>query len=177
MVHSGMSANAVPMILTNIRPAVWNSDLKHLMDIDLKCFDDPWDELDWEQLFEDKKKGFCKILIGSCLGIPTGFIVWTETAKSHGRIKRLGVRPMFRGKGVGSKLVEAVETSVLHNGGTEIFVDVTESICYQDGAQLTAWLRHREYLAAAIMSEGGVYNNQIEDLVVFVKHFTEGSLA
>ena len=63
MVHRCVQNDEVSLILTNIRPAQCPKDLKQLMDIDLKCFDDPWEEIDWEEVCAAKHNDKHKVLI------------------------------------------------------------------------------------------------------------------
>ena len=178
MVHKCMQNDEVPLILTNIRPVQCPQDLKHLMDIDLKCFEDPWDEIDWEEVYSTNHHNKHKVLIGTTMGVPISFIVWYEDGV-NGCVKRFGVRPGFQGKGVGTKLLDAVETSVRHNQCAQLFVEVSESMVYemvQDRTCISVpeWLGNRGFKATIVKQGGGLYCGQIEDLIVFEKTFTEG---
>lgn len=178
MVHKYMQNDEVSLILTNIRPAQCPKDLKQLMDIDLKCFDDPWEEIDWEEVCATNHNDNHKVLIGTTRSIPVGFIVWRE-GKNDGCIKRFGVRPMFQGKGIGTKLLEAVETSVRHNQCIQLFVEVSESLVYetvQDRTRISIpeWLGKHGYKATLIKQDAGLCCSQIEDLIVFEKTFSKG---
>ena len=68
MVHKSVQNVEVSLILTNIRPAQCPKDLKQLMDIDLKCFDDPWDEIDWEEVCAANHHDKHKVRIGTTMG-------------------------------------------------------------------------------------------------------------
>ena len=86
---------------------------------------------------------------------------------------------MFQGKGVGSKLLDAVETSVRHNQCSQLFVEATESLVYdtvQDKTRISVpeWLGKHGFKAAIVKQDAGVCCGRIEDLIVFEKTFNKG---
>jgi GNAT superfamily N-acetyltransferase len=107
------------------------------------------------------------------MGVPSGFIVWREGINDGG-VKRLAVRPMLQGHGIGTLLLEAVETSIRKAQGRQLFIEVLESLCYLDDQKLARWLKHRGYEGSFVKHDAGLYEGVIEDIIVFGKDITEG---
>lgn len=161
------------MILTKIRPVVYAPDKPHIMDMDLECFSDPWDELDWEQVCTLSPRNTSKVFVSTCMGVPSGFIVWREGI-NDGCIKRLAVRSILQKHGIGTLLLEAVETSIRKAQGRQLFIEVPESLCYLDDRKLVQWLKNRGYAGTFVKHGAGFYQGDVEDVIVFGKDIMEG---
>lgn len=159
------------MMLTNIRKPE-SQDLNYILDIDLKCFEDNWSYHEWREILYDSRYG---VLIGTYKSMPVGFIVWFGGAQ-EGLITRLGVKPTYRKKGVGSQLLLAVEVILTQQGIKEVHFPIPESLC-QPGTEydVSKWLTTRKYKAGSLMHGTGVYCGVKEDEIVFQKCLEETS--
>ncbi len=155
-------------MLSNIRKPEAH-DLNYILDIDLKCFEDNWSLSNWRETLYDPRYG---ILIGTYQGTPVGFIVWLTASKSI--ITRLGVKPNFRNKGVGTQLLSAVEVILGQQNIKELLFPITESLC-QPGSpkDISKWLINRGYLAGSLLRGTGRYYGEIEDEIIFHKYLEE----
>lgn len=75
-------------------------DVQHLIDIDLKCHDEPWTPDAWRRLAADMH-----IRVAVCSGRPVGFVAFTPTVGRKVSIEKLAVKSMHRRQGVGSSLL------------------------------------------------------------------------
>jgi GNAT superfamily N-acetyltransferase len=107
------------------------------------------------------------------MGVPSGFVVWREGINDGG-VKRLAVRPILQKHGIGTLLLEAVETLIRKSQGRQLFIEVPESLCYLDDQKLASWLKNRGYTGSFVKHGGGVYQGVVEDVIVFGKDITEG---
>jgi GNAT superfamily N-acetyltransferase len=82
-----------------IRQAQW-LDQSTLHDIDLKCFDEPWDESYWLYWFNETRA----VLIVEVDGKPAG-LACGELNKDGFCIEKLGVKPPYRRLGVSRMLL------------------------------------------------------------------------
>ncbi len=158
------------MILTNIRKPE-SYDLNYILDIDLKCFEDNWSYNEWRETLYDPRFG---VLIGTYKGLPVGFIVWFSGTRD-GLITRLGVKPTYRKRSVGSQLLAAVEVILIQQNIKEVRFPITESLCHPGMTyDVSRWLTTRDYKATTLMHGTGLYCGEKEDEIVFQK-FLEGT--
>ena len=75
-----------------------------LHDMDLKCFDDVWDEESWLHWFEDDRV----VYIAEVDGKEAGFVACMILSDGI-FIEKLGVKPSYRGQGVSRKLLSSIE--------------------------------------------------------------------
>jgi len=85
----------------NIRPAQW-IDKAVLRDIDLKCFDDPWDESYWLYWFSDERV----VLLAEVDGKPAGLLAGALMEDGF-VIEKIGVKPLYRRIGVSIVFLDA----------------------------------------------------------------------
>lgn len=159
------------MMLTNIRKPE-PPDFNYILDIDLKCFEDNWSYNEWRETLYDSQYG---VLIGTYQGLPVGFIVWFNDGK-RGIITRLGVKPAYRQKGVGSQLLKAVEVILIQQGVKELLFSVTESLCRPgEPYDVSKWIIEQGYRVNGLIKGTGLYCGVKEDEIGFYKFLEETS--
>jgi GNAT superfamily N-acetyltransferase len=158
-------------MLTNIRKPE-PQDLNYILDIDLKCFEDNWSYSEWRTTLADSHYG---VLLGTCEGVPVGFIVWFNDGKDS-LIVRLGVKKDYRNRNVGSQLLQAVEVITHQQGLEALQITVTESLCCPNTkTDVSSWLIKRGYHASGLVKEAGIFFGQKEDEITFCKYL-EGAI-
>jgi N-acetylglutamate synthase-like GNAT family acetyltransferase len=158
-------------MLTNIRKPE-PQDLNYILDIDLKSFEDNWSYNTWRETLYDPRYG---VLIGTYKGLPVGFVVWFGGTK-EGLITRLGVKPVYQQKGVGTQLLDAVEVILSQQGIKEVHFPVTESLCTPGQPyDVSRWLTKRKYRASGLIRGSGIYCGVKEDEIIFQKFLEETS--
>ena len=152
-------------MLTNIRKPQ-PSDLNYLVDIDLKCFEDNLSLDDWRDYLLGQNYN---ILIGTLKTTPVGLIVWQSN-----KISKIAVKPAYRHRGVGTKLLVAVENTLMQQGFDFITLDVPESLCCP-GKPIDSsnWLGNRRFKASKLISKAGVFCGVVEDIICFEKRLSE----
>jgi GNAT superfamily N-acetyltransferase len=152
-------------MITNIRKPL-RGELNHLLDIDLKCFEDNISLNEWRIYLDDPTYS---IMVGTIQGIPVGFIMWRGNT-----VVRLGVKSTYRKFGIGSKLLYLVENTLLQLGEKIITIKVPESLCCP-GKQIdvSSWLRRRGFFAEKLESNATVFCGIPEDLICFSKNVSE----
>jgi ribosomal protein S18 acetylase RimI-like enzyme len=142
------------------------SDFNYILDIDLKCFDDIWTYNAWKEVFKNPKYGF---LLGIYQGEPVGFAVWLIDKIDY-LVVRLGVKQAYQHKGVGSKLIKAIESLAKKGGVKEISFPVPESLCYiHDTTSVSKWLINRGFKAYCTVKDTAIYCGVTEDEIIFQK--------
>jgi len=151
-------------MIDNIR-APQITDINYLLDIDLKCFDDPWDTEKWREIYSDAQY---KKLVGTNCGNPVGFVVWCPHSDGI-QIVRIAVKPLHRKQGIGSQLLKAVRINALQQKYRKICMVVTESLCCPNqGDNIGHWLNNRGFFANEICKDGSIYCGKVEDAFFFV---------
>jgi len=149
--------------LIDIRQPVF-SDVNHLMDIDIKCFDEPWSVDRWRAVCGDRLK---YKLVGTYFSNPVGFVVWERLDNSINVI-RLGVKNIYRCSGIGTKLLRAVEESAYHLKIYRVTFLVPESLCCPgDSMDVSRWLLKRGARALSIVENTSVQTGKDEDAFLF----------
>lgn len=144
------AALAAPAILRT-RPAEI-TDIGGLMNTDLKCFDAPWPTDMWRECPH-------KCSLVSVGGNVAGFVVFTAlqfifpgseryVTADDVWIVRMGVKPEYRNKGLGSLLLDRVLDFADHNKARRIAGIVSENTV----VDLRHWLTKRKFLAAGIVN-------------------------
>jgi GNAT superfamily N-acetyltransferase len=152
-------------MITNIRKPL-RGELNHLLDIDLKCFEDNISLDEWRIYLDNSKYS---IMIGTIQGIPAGFIMWEGTI-----VVRLGVKPAYRNFGIGSKLLCMVENTLIQLGKKVIKIKIPESLCCPGKPiDVSGWLRRRGFCAEKLESNATVFCGVPEDLICFSKYVSE----
>lgn len=118
-------------------------DDHYLMDIDLKCFDRPWTPIEWRRVSK-----LCSILVATWNDKPIGMIVYGQTESGDFDVVKLGVKPVYRRQGIGSRLMLDAILAARNLMVPSIFVTVPEShVCPGDPYDVSAWLRKRSFRA------------------------------
>lgn len=148
------------MIINIRKPKL--GDLNYLLDIDLKCFEDSLSLEEWKIFLNDTS---CNVLVGTLKGAPVGLIVWKDST-----ILKLAVKPVYRHKGIGTKLLNSVENILIQHGYGQISIDVSESLCCPGKPiDVSSWLLSRKFKADKIYKETAIFCGQKEDTIHFVK--------
>jgi GNAT superfamily N-acetyltransferase len=152
-------------MITNIRRPL-RGELNHLLDIDLKCFEDNIPLEEWRIYLDDSTYS---IMVGTVQGIPAGFIMWQGNM-----VVRLGVKPVYRKFGIGSKLLYMVENTLIQLGKKTIIIKIPESLCCPGNPiDVSGWLRRRGFRAEKLEPNATVFCSIPEDLICFSKHVSE----
>ena len=124
------------------------SDVNYLMDIDIKCFENPWTVEKWRAICSDPQ---IFQLVATYYGSPVGFVIWERTPDVM-NILRIGVKPSYRRNGVGEKLLRAVESSAYHLQLFRVTLLVPESLCCPGMPRdVSQWLLHKGARAGSIV--------------------------
>jgi GNAT superfamily N-acetyltransferase len=153
-------------MLTNIRKPTL-TDVNYLLDIDLKCFEDPWDVNLWRGLCTDTN---INKLVGTYYGTPMSFVFWQLLTDSDAvTIYRLAVKPKHRNEGTGTQLLKAVELAALQAHYKTLRIMVPESLCCPGQPQdASRWLNNRGFRAQPpIMRDLVTYCGRAEDAFAF----------
>lgn len=122
------------------------SDMHSLVDIDIKGYDYPWPLERWRDLTEDPT---CVIMLAILQVEPVGACVWQKKpAVKEGEILRLTTKPAYRERGIGSFLLQTVESEARENGLQEMVIIVPELKCFPGHPDdVSQWLLERGYRA------------------------------
>ena len=100
-----------------------SGDLPRVMEIELATFTMPWSEATFRGLLRRTDSDLFVAERGSTV---IGYAVfWSVT--DQGELGNVAVSPQYRGKGIGTKLVEAVLERALEKGVREVFLEVRKS--------------------------------------------------
>jgi GNAT superfamily N-acetyltransferase len=152
-------------MITNIRKPL-RGELNHLLDIDLKCFEDNIPLEEWRIYLDSPEYN---IMVGTFQGAPVGFIMWRDNI-----IVRLGVKPVYRRLGIGSKLLYMVENTLIQLRKRAIIIKIPESLCCPGKLiDVSGWLRRRGFRAEKLESNATIFCGVPEDLICFNKRVSE----
>ena len=141
------------------------ADLSYLVDIDLKCYEDPWDVEKWRTVLMD----FALDKLVSIRKQHAGLAVW-KFADGVSKILRLGVKPAYQHYGIGSELLRTIEQTTLERGIRTVKFKIPESLCCpSDPADVSAWLGRRGYKATRVCPLEAIFCNLVEDAYIFTK--------
>lgn len=120
-----------------IRPAKW-SDKDLLRDMDLKIFDEPWDDGYWLYWFVDTRV----ILLVEVDGKPAGFAVG-ELNEDGIVIEKLGVKSGYRRMGVSRMLLDGCDDLTIQcKTLPKIYLVIPEPWLYEDSPDCVAgWMK------------------------------------
>ncbi len=154
------------VMTTNIRqPQV--HDANYLLDIDIKCFDDPWPVEKWKVILVNND---ISKLVSTSYGCPTGFIIWKRDSISL-PIIRFAVKPTYRNQGTGLQLLKAVCLGARQLAIPRIVIPVPESLCCPgEPRDVSHWLLKRGFKLNgnhSILKEGAICFGQVEDAFLF----------
>lgn len=152
----------------NIRRPQLN-DLHHLIDIDLKCFEDTLLMEEWRD-YLDSELG--EMLICVLNHVPAGYIIW-----KHNQLLRLAVKPASSYLGLGTRLLQAVENILIRRGSESIVIDVPESLCSPGQPHDTSeWLLHKGFKATKVNHSSATFCGHTEDSFSFTKMLAEAPI-
>lgn len=120
-----------------IRPAQW-IDKDILRDMDLKCFDEPWDENYWLFWFDEERM----VLIVEVEDKPVGFLVGALMEDGL-VIEKLGVKAPYRHHGVSRVLLDGCkDIATMCPKKPQIHIVIPEPWLYPDSHDCIAdWIR------------------------------------
>ncbi len=152
-------------MITNIRQPQF-SDITHLVDIDLKCFEDNMDLKTWRMTFEEDE---IMKLVGTLERTPVGFVLWEVTDKLT--ITRIGVKPAYRHRGIGTALINAVRVWAQVHQQPAIYMEVPESLCdpRMPTLDVTGWLLKLKFRGMGLAQRKAVFCGQPEDAFLFAR--------
>lgn len=105
-----------------------STDLARVMEIELETFTMPWSESTFRGLL---RRTDSDLFVAEHNGAVIGYaIFWSVT--DQGELGNVAVAPEYRGKGIGTRLVEAVLDRAVEKGVREVFLEVRKS---NSGAQ------------------------------------------
>lgn len=102
----------------------YERDLTYVRDIDLKSSHYPWPGENWQVIDGEG----VELFIASLRSQPVAFIV-TLLHEDEIVILRLGVRPDWRGYGIGTKLFDRVKDNAAANKCSRLVITVPEILC------------------------------------------------
>lgn len=153
-------------MIHNIRQPQF-SDANYLLDIDIKCFDDPWPLDKWKQVLTTSE---IHKLVGTSYGCPTGFVVW-EQNNDFLQINRLAVKPTYRNQGTGLQLLKAVCLGARQLLLNRVVIAVPESLCCPGNSRdISRWLLKRGFKIngkSGVLKDFTVCFGQVEDAFLF----------
>jgi len=139
-----------------VRPAT-AEDFTYVTDIDVKCFDYPWDEEKWQT-------PSYSIGVATLRKTPIGMVVF-EIVGGMVVLHKLGVRPTFRKRGVSRQLLDEVVTASMYAGATYIETIIPESL----GLEMAGWLAKLGFRGMGIKPNQFLNFGQPEDGYIFRK--------
>lgn len=149
-----------------VRPA-YPTDLNYVMDIDLKSYEYPWTQDDWQTINDDKT--YHKF-VATLSTRPIGFAIWTKE-ENEAVIIRLAVKRSHQRQGAGSRLLEALETDALTNSCSIISIIVPEfNCCPKSADDVSQWLLNRGFKTMLpIIPQYALMYGQFVDGFKFIK--------
>lgn len=159
------------MSITNIRQPNF-SDITHLVDIDLKCFEDNMELKEWRMTFEDDD---IFKLVGTVERTPVGFVLWRVVGNVL-TVTRVGVKPAYRHRSIGKQLIDAVRIWASVHKIYTLNLEVPESLCdpRYPSLDIGGWLQKLGFRADRIEKGKAIFCGQAEDAFVFSKTWTVG---
>lgn len=139
------------------------ADLAYLVDIDLKCYEDPWDMEKWRTIIMDFNLNKLVVIRKQHAGVA----VWKFDSGAI-KVLRLGVKPAYRNYGIGSELLQAIEKSAPNQKANSVVFKIPESLCRPgEPDDVSVWLAHRGYKATRVCRAAAVFCGQVEDAYIF----------
>jgi GNAT superfamily N-acetyltransferase len=126
-----------------IRQAQW-LDKAVLHDMDLKCFDDPWEESYWLYWFDDERMVLIVEVGGKAAGFLAGALMEDGLV-----IEKIGVKPLYRRHGVSRVLIDGChDISMKCSEKPQLHKVVPEPWLYPDSPDCIAeWVRVMNFKA------------------------------
>lgn len=142
-------------------------NVNELIDIDIKCFDSPWEPERWAEITEGAEYGK---IIAKWFGTPVGFAVYkNEDVHSLGILK-VCVKKQMRGKGCSLRMLAEIFKRAVDTKLKEVFLVVPESWIYPGPANISNYLTHVGFVATKpiLRNHFSVGFGEVEDGVKFV---------
>jgi N-acetylglutamate synthase-like GNAT family acetyltransferase len=112
------------------------TDVHHLIDIDLKCFDEVWTPEDWRSLANT-----CSVVVATLHNNPIAMCVHRRHEDGYTEILKLGVKNHCRRKGVGRALIAIAMQSAIQAHSSHVFMLVPEHLLRPGEPQdVSQWL-------------------------------------
>lgn len=139
----------MPSPLFNVRPPRLD-DANELLDIDIKCFENPWSAQKWSKVVSKHNDYF--VSVATYFGSPIGLAVFRQHPDSLDiEIEKIAVLRPHRRKGASLYLLAAAVTYAQTTLANNLFIIVPESTVYPVGpdkpSQTTGWLSQTGFLA------------------------------
>jgi GNAT superfamily N-acetyltransferase len=135
------------------------SDNNALADLDLKCYDYPYSNERWKELAgESGKKKKPRVVVLEVLRKPAGYAVWNYLDEDTAKIIRLGVKPGWRRKGLGSVLLGKIIHHSQIEKADKLQVIIPDIHCIKgDPDNVSGFLAKTNFTATGEVIEGYRY--------------------
>lgn len=130
------------------------NDLQHIIDIDIKCFDEPWSPEFWRQ------KNDVTVDVATFYGTPVAMAVYTSSDDIT-TLHKLAVKPTHRRQGVSRKLFERLSLTT-----DAVYLTIPETMCSGEKS-LIPWLNKLGFKGSGIDRSRFISLGEIEDGFVF----------
>ena len=140
------------------------ADLVHLQNIDLKCFDDPWNREMWAWIGDN-----FGIQLVTYFGTPVAFSCQNHDQRSV-KVAKLGVLPPFRGRGLSRTLLNGILDFTRLMRASQVEIVVPEYMCNPAMEQdCSRWLKRMGFRATPpLLANQFTYLGQPEAGIRFV---------
>jgi len=123
----------------------------------VKCFDYPWDEDRW-------RTPEYSVGVATLRKTPIGLVVF-EIMDDHVVLRKLGVRPSFRLRGVSRQLLDEVVTAGMYAGATYIETIVPEPLALE----VAHWLLKVGFQGISVRPNYFKIGGEVQDGYIFRK--------
>ena len=149
--------------MLTVRPAK-AADIQYVLDLDMKCFDDPWPSDRW-------RTPELSVAVACSYGTPVGVVVFEiiNTRKQQCvRMDKIAVKPGFRRRGIGAMLVDEVRKTAMYSGLLYVEMTVPESLCVPNTPRdITGFLSKAGFRGFGIKQNAFADLGQSEDGFIF----------
>ncbi len=143
-----------------VRPAS-TDDLAAVARIEAASFSNPWSTTTFESLLE--RTGPVLLVAEAPHGTLVGYaVMWSYG--DQGELANIAVAADWRGRGIGSRLMDAILDAAARAGVRELFLEVRES-----NTRASVMYEHRGF--ELVGRRPGYYDRPREDALVLVKRF------
>lgn len=131
----------------HVRDAV-EGDLAHIVDIDIKTFENPWSSEEWCARHH-------QVLVATYFGTPVGVMALCRTSDGDLDVRKLAVKQSYRGRGIGRLLLAAAARCAQQARCVCLFMVLPErSICPGSPKDLSRWLTRLGFRAVTPILAG-----------------------
>jgi GNAT superfamily N-acetyltransferase len=98
---------------------------------------------------------------------PVGYAFWSKVDNTL-RVLRIGVKPDYRGRGIGTLLLQTVVIAARQKNIPKVVIPVPESLCCP-GSQydISQWLIWQNFRATEILKDAVTVCGTLEDVYLF----------